>query len=135
MPAYPGLEPGLPKIPILLTHQGRSCSVQAIVDSGASINVLPYDIGVQIGFIWEIQTFTLPVAQWLSGSEAFGVLLTGRIDPFPPVELAFAWAQKSSNDIPIILGQTNFFQQFDVVFSGCQQLFEIAPKGSLLHVT
>lgn len=133
MPAYPGLEPGLPMIPFTLTYHGQSRTIQAIVDSGASINVLPYEIGLQLGLHWETQTFTLPVANWLRGSEAFGVLLTGQLDPFPPVELAFAWTQKTSAEIPLILGQTNFFQAFDVCFSGSQQIFEIAPKGTLIR--
>lgn len=133
VPAYPGIEPGLPMIPFTLTYQGQSCTVQAIVDSGASINVLPYDIGLQLGLIWETQIFALPVAQWLRGSQAFGVLLIGQLDPFPPVELAFAWTQKPSAEIPIILGETNFFQEFDVCFSDSQQFFEIAPKGTLLQ--
>ncbi|GAK60593.1 hypothetical protein U27_00490 [Candidatus Vecturithrix granuli] len=85
MPAYPGLEPGLPVIPFTLTYQGKSCTIQAIVDSDASINVLPYNVGAKLGLIWEIQTF--------------------------------------------------FFQEFDVVFSGSQQIFEIAPKGVLLQST
>lgn len=134
LPAYPGLEPGLPFVPLLLTHphhagSGKSCLVQALVDSGASVNVLPYDVGIQLGLVWETQTFSLPVAHWLRGAQAFGVLLTGQIDPFLPVKLAFAWTQKTSADIPVILGETNFFQVFDVCLSGAQQVFEIAPKG------
>jgi hypothetical protein len=132
MPAYPGLEPGLPMIPFTLTYQGQSCTIQAVVDSGASINVLPYDIGLQLGLIWEMQTFSLPVASWLRGVDTFGVLLTGQLHPFPPVELAFAWTQKISTEIPVILGETNFFQEFDVCFSGSQQVFEIGPKGALI---
>lgn len=46
LPAYPGLEPGLPIVPITLTYRGQARMLQAIVDSGASINVLPYDIGL-----------------------------------------------------------------------------------------
>ena len=132
LPAFPGLEPGLPMVPMILTYHEQSCPVNAVVDSGASVNVLPYDIGLRLGLIWEVQSFALPVASWLRGEEAFGVLLTGRLDPFPPAQFAFAWTQKSSAEIPVILGQTNFFQAFDVCFSGSQQLFEIAPKGALL---
>ena len=135
MPAFPELEPGLPSIPIILTHDTRSLSINALVDSGASVNVLPYDIGLRLGLIWEKQSFALPVASWLRGEEAFGVLLTGQVEPFLPVQLAFAWTQKSSAEISVILGQTNFFQAFDVCFSGSQQVFEIAAKGALIRTT
>lgn len=133
LPAYPELEPGLPVVPLLLRHKQQACRVQAVVDSGSSVNVLPYDVGLQIGLIWETQRFRLPVAHWLRGAEAFGVLMTGQIDPFPPIDLAFAWTQKTSAEVPIILGETNFFQEFDVCLSGSQQVFEIAPKGALLQ--
>ena len=37
MSAYSGLEAGLLIIPCILTCQGKSCTVQAIVNSGANI--------------------------------------------------------------------------------------------------
>lgn len=138
MPGYPELEPGLPVISLRLIYAAPDGSativpVQAIVDSGSSVNILPYDVGVQLGLDWEAQSFELPVAHWLRGSKAFGVLLGGQIEPFPPVELAFAWTQKTSAEVPIILGETNFFQEFDVCLSGSRQVFEIAPKGTLIQ--
>jgi hypothetical protein len=138
MSGYPDLEPGLPVIPLRLMHVApngltRSIEVQAIVDSGSSINILPYDVGVQLGLDWEIQTFELPVAQWLRGTKAFGVLLGGQIEPFLPVELAFAWTEKTSMQVPILLGETNFFQEFDVCLCGSEQVFDIAPKGTLFQ--
>lgn len=134
MPAYPGLEPGLPVIPLLLTHSTlsgvvQSGVVQAIIDSGASVNVLPYDVGVQLGLIWEAQRFPLPVAHWLRGADAFGVLLTGQLDSFPPVDLAFAWTQKTSAEIPIILGETNFFRNSMSVFPVRSRSLRSLPKA------
>ncbi len=137
MPNYPELEPGLPVVPLRLIHVMPNGSaaivlVQAIIDSGSSINILPHDVGLQLALDWEAQTFDLPVAQWLRGTKAFGVLLGGQIEPFSPVELAFAWTQKTSADVPVLLGETNFFQEFDVCLSGSQQVFEIAAKGQLI---
>lgn len=37
-----------------------------------------------------------------------------RVASFPPVERAFAWTQ--ATDVPMILGQVNFFVEFDVCF-------------------
>jgi hypothetical protein len=45
---------------------------------------------------------------------------------FPPVRLAFAWAQVST--IPLILGQVNFFAEFDAYFSRALGIFEVKPK-------
>jgi hypothetical protein len=57
---------------------------------------------------------------------SYGILVTGTLDPFPAVPLVFAWAQ--SNETPVILGQQNFFKEFNVHFYGSQNIFEIAPK-------
>ncbi|MGD1910473.1 MAG: hypothetical protein ACFB2X_06365 [Rivularia sp. (in: cyanobacteria)] len=51
---------------------------------------------------------------------------TARIGNFTPVQLAFAWV-KSANT-PLILGQTNFFLEFDVCFYRSKLEFEINPK-------
>jgi hypothetical protein len=125
--AFPNLQSGLPFLPITLTNEKRLIEVSALVDSGSTVNVLPYDIGIQLGLVWEIQKFTIPALVGnLSGIPAFGVLLKGQVDTFVPVTLAFAWTQ--SNDIPVILGQVNFFSEFDVCFFGSQGIFNIAPK-------
>lgn len=58
-----------------------------------------------------------------------GLVLTGHIEGFPPVRLAFAWSQ--SNRTPVILGQTNFFLEFDVRFCRSHMFFEIALRSRL----
>ncbi len=98
--AFPGLQGGLPFLPIILSNMTHS--VSALVDSGSTVNVLPYDIGIQSGLVWETQSFLLPALTGiLRDSPAFGVLLEGQVDPFEPVSLVFAWTQ--SNDVPVIL--------------------------------
>lgn len=43
----------LPTIPIALSHAGFSVSANALLDTGSTVNLLPYDIGLQLGAIWE----------------------------------------------------------------------------------
>lgn len=62
----------------------------------------------------------------MAESEARGLVLIGLIEGFSPVRLAFAWSQ--SNRIPVILGQTNFFLEFDIRFCRSQTFFEITPR-------
>lgn len=47
-PAFGGLDL-MPDLPIVLRHQLRSLSGVGLGDSGASISVLPYSLGVQLG--------------------------------------------------------------------------------------
>lgn len=124
---FPGLKGGLPFVPITLTAHEHSVGVSALVDSGSVVNVLPYDVGLELGLIWEAQTFSLPVGGLLRGTPAFGVLFTGHLENFPPLVLAFAWTQKSRSDVPVILGQVNFFQEvYPILFNGKVGVFELA---------
>jgi hypothetical protein len=43
----------LPKIPVSLSFQGSAVSAEALLDSGATVNVLPYELGLQLGAVWE----------------------------------------------------------------------------------
>lgn len=90
--------------------------------------VLPYDAGIQLGAVWKQQTIPVQLAGNLGNSEARAILVTATVGPFTPVRLAFAWTR--NNQIPVILGQVNFFMEFDVYFCRSQFMFEIKPKGS-----
>ncbi|MEG4446232.1 aspartyl protease family protein [Microcoleus sp. AT9_B5] len=113
----------LPTIPITMSHAGFSVSANALLDTGSAVNLLPYDIGLQLGAIWEEQTVRLPLAGNLASVEARGVFVDVQIGNLEPVRLAFAWAQASQ--IPLILGQTNFFREFDVCFQRSRCTIEI----------
>ena len=116
----------MPYLPLTLTNGSHSVEVMALLDTGASVNVLPYEIGVQLGAVWENQTVTIPLSGNLAHSEARGLVLSGTIGSFPPILLAFAWTQ--SQDAPVILGHMNFFSEFNVCFYRHELAFEIRPR-------
>lgn len=116
----------VPYLPLKLTYQNQSLDVMGLLDTGASVNVLPYQIGLKLGAIWEKQTLSIPLAGNLSQQEAKGLLLSAKVGQFPSVNLVFAWAKV--DNIPLLLGRTNFFNEFDVCFYGSQLFFEICPK-------
>lgn len=74
----------MPYLPLVLTVGNCCLEVMALLDTGASVNVLPYE------------------------SESRGLVVSGMIPHFPPVLLAFAWTEM--RDAPVILGHMNFFQ-------------------------
>lgn len=88
--------------------------------------MLSYELGLQLGILWEEQPPIAQLAGNLSRSESRGVLLTGLVQDFPAVRLVFAWTQ--SDAAPLILGQLNFFQAFQVCFDGSIQMFTLQPK-------
>jgi hypothetical protein len=124
-------DPGLgsaslaPMMPITL-KAAQTVAVSALLDTGAAVNILPYSIGVQLGFIWDQQTTTVQLTGNLASVEARVVLVEATVALFKPVRLAFAWARQDS--IPVILGQVNFFMEFDVCFFRSRSLFEVRPK-------
>lgn len=124
----PSLGPAgtLPYMPITLALREWAISVRALVDSGAAINVLPYRVGLQLGAVWEQQTVELRLGGNLAQSESRAILLTGTFAGFAPVRLAFAWTRDDSG--PVILGQVNFFAQFDVCFFRSRGVFEISDR-------
>ncbi|MHC5770684.1 MAG: aspartyl protease family protein [Nostoc sp.] len=113
----------LPAIPITLSHAGFSVFANALLDTGSTVNLLPYDIGLQLGAIWEEQTVRLPLAGNLARVEARGLFVHIQIGNLEPVRLAFAWTQASQ--VPLILGQTNFFREFDICFVRSRRTIEI----------
>jgi hypothetical protein len=125
-PSLPGS--GLmPFLPISLARGGHSISVLALLDTGASVNVLPFDSGLQLGADWDKQTVVVPLAGNLSAIEARGLIASVTVGPFPAVKLGFAWARLST--MPLILGQANFFEEFDVCFFRSRAILEIRPRS------
>jgi hypothetical protein len=115
----------LPYLPLTLNNSGRSIEVMALLDTGASINVLPYELGLQLGGVWENQTVKIPLSGNLAQNEARGLVISGTVGNFSPLLLAFAWTQ--SNDVPVILGHMNFFLEFNVYFYRHELAFELHP--------
>ena len=114
-------------LPIMLRHEPHSLAVSGLLDTGSTVNVLPYSLGLDLGFVWDQQTTPVQLTGSLAGLPARGVIVSGQVESFPVVELAFAWTQ--SADVPMILGQVNFFMEFDVCFFRSQSAFEVSPKG------
>ena len=116
----------LPYLPIVLTYQNQSLRVSGLLDTGSSVNVLPYERGLRLGAVWERQRLSVPLGGNLSKFEARAVVMTANIEQFPPVELAFAWTK--DRNAPLILGHMNFFLAFDVCFYRSELTFEVSPK-------
>ncbi len=99
-----------------------------LVDSGATVNVLPYDVGVQLGGVWDERKANIRLAGTLGGLNAMPLFVTAQVGEYAPVRLAFAWVKRE--DVPLILGQTNFFMEFEICFYRAKLEFEINPKSS-----
>jgi hypothetical protein len=116
----------LPRLPLTLRYNDRQVAVVGLVDSGATVNVLPYEAGLQLGARWDERKATIRLAGNLGKSSAMPLFVMAEIETLAPVRLAFAWV-KTAN-APLILGQTNFFMEFDVYFYRSRLEFAIELK-------
>jgi hypothetical protein len=122
-------EPGsswMPWLSFNLLNGEFEAAVTGLLDTGAMVNVLPYSIGVQLGLDWDQQRVPIILSGNLARVTARGVVVSASVGHFETVRLAFAWAQ--TDDVPLLLGQINFFAEFDVCFFRSELEFEIRQK-------
>ena len=119
----------MPRLPLQISYGGQTVRLAGIVDSGASVSVLPYRVGLALGAIWEELEELGSLAGNLSSSTSRALTvstmilgLTGETG----IPLLFAWAD--SNSVPVLLGQINFFTEFNVCFYRSQNYFEVWPR-------
>lgn len=117
-----------PYLPFTLGYQEKTIAATGLLDTGASVNVLPYALGIELGYEWERQITALSLTGNLAQYEARVVIVQATIGQFDPVQLVFAWTQ--ATNVPLILGQVNFFMEFDVCFYRSQLEFALSPKSS-----
>jgi hypothetical protein len=114
-----------PRLPLTL-HYGQQQIMEAgLVDSGATVNVLPYGLGTRLGAVWDDDKATIRLA---------GNLENFAVSEFPPVRLAFVWTQ--IDNVLLILGQMKSFMEFDVCFFRSEFEFEVNPQSFMKgHLT
>ena len=113
----------MPDLPIVLRHRSHTVVSVGLVDSGAMISILPHSLGLQLGLVWNEFTGRIPLGGYLARIEARGVILHATVGKLRQVRLSFAWVE--SDQAPLLLGQFNFFEEFEVRFVRAQKFFEI----------
>lgn len=124
-PTQPGTSL-MPLLPLTLSQDKQEVAVSGLLDTGAAVNVLPYSLGQQLGFVWEQQRTSIVLSGNLARLPARGIVVSATVAPFALVRLAFAWTQ--ADNVRLLLGQANFFLEFDVCFFRSRSEFEVKPK-------
>jgi hypothetical protein len=117
----------LPRLSLLLRRENQEIEAIGLVDSGATVNVLPYELGLGLGGVWDDRRAIIQLAGNLSNQPAMPFAAVAQVGEFLPVELLFAWVKRPNT--PLILGQTNFFLEFDVCFYRSKMEFEVKTKS------
>ena len=114
--------------PLTVSFRGRSADVMGLLDTGSAVNVLPWRVGIELGAIWDQQATSVRLTGNLAGDDARAILVDTTVGQFAPVRLAFAWTR--SDAVPVILGQVNFFMEFDVCFFRSRLEFEVRLRST-----
>jgi len=96
------------------------------VDTGATVNVLPYSLGLELGAVWDEQAVSFHLSGNLAQFPARPLVVSVVVGPFDPVRVAFAWTK--ADTVPLLLGQVNFLMEFDVCFFRSRRIFEVQPR-------
>jgi hypothetical protein len=115
-----------PLMPLTLERSGRIIQSNALIDTGADVNVMPYTLGLALGGDWLNQLVTPSLGGAFKEVETRALLASIRLGELEPIPLAFVWAQ--SDNVPLILGQLNFFDAFNVCFFRGEGYFEVTPR-------
>lgn len=114
----------MPMLPLALRFKGgEPLRVHGLLDSGATVSVMPYGFGIRLGAVWEAQTTVVELTGNLANHAARALLAEATVGEFAPVRLVFAWTR--SDNVPLLLGQVNFFEEFNVSLRRAQRVFEI----------
>jgi hypothetical protein len=117
----------MPYLSVNLTANSLSTEISGLLDSGAAVNALPYRVGIELGFDWDSDFPRVHLTGNLARYDAKVIRVQAKVGGFESVELLFAWSR--ADTFPPMLGQTNFFMQFDVCFYRARGAFEIRPKA------
>jgi hypothetical protein len=120
--AASGVSETRPLIPVELHTGTGNASSLALLDTGSSINVLPFSMGQKLGGNWSTQP-VVPLGGILAGVAGRALFAELRLGSFPSKTLAFAWLE--DDQAPLILGQFNFFLEFDVCFFRLSSQIEV----------
>ncbi len=106
----------MPIIPIRFLDNNKAIEELALLDSGAAVSILPYRMGLALKQDWNnpklYEARLGGVFRHLTGKFVKVSLQIGQLEPR---DVAFVWME--SENVPLILGNGNFFQIFDVCFS------------------
>jgi hypothetical protein len=67
----------LPRLPLRLRTDSRALDVMGLVDSGATVNVLPHEVGLQLGVVWDDRRANIRLAGTLGNQPAILAQMEG----------------------------------------------------------
>jgi hypothetical protein len=76
----------LPRLEMTLSSQGKAIGILGLVDSGSTINVLPFQAGLELGFRWDANKAGVRLSGNLALHKAMPVMAMGQVGNFDPIQ-------------------------------------------------
>ncbi len=83
----------LPRIPLILKRDNQQVEAIGLVDSGATVNVLSYQFGLELGGIWDDRKAIIQLGGNLGSQTAMPFSAIAHVGDYSPIELVFAWVK------------------------------------------
>ncbi len=113
-----------PFVPVRIRYRHNEIQTMALVDSGADINVLPFQLGLNLGAGWHNREHIGGLEGAAGGGlEAKRFVADLYVGAWPSIRQIFAWTR--DEDLPVILGQIDFFHRVDVCFHRSRNYLEL----------
>lgn len=113
-------------LPMVWVRLGLQHELLALVDTGASVNVLPHSVGLHLGLDWNSSSDGPEIGGSIAGVSK-KVKLLFKIRDFDALEMEFCWL--FHDRARVILGHDDFLKNFDVCFSTCNRVFSITKSN------
>ena len=75
----------MPLLPLVLSNGEKHREAVGLLDTGAAVNVLPYSLGEQLGFVRDEEKTPLVLSGNLARLPARGILASASVGSFTPV--------------------------------------------------
>ncbi len=112
----------MPLLEVQLASVDEVIKTDALVDTGAFVNVIPYTMGLRLGLVWDECEVGPKIGGSIKG-ETRKVELLVTIKGFPEFESSFCWLVH--DDTRFLLGHEDFFQKFTVCFDSSNGNFSL----------
>jgi len=113
-----------PFIPVSIKYREKSIDTMAMLDSGADTSILPHAVGLALGADWSRQPDLWHLEGFGGELETKKLVFDLVIGNWHPLRIRFGWT--NNNDVPVLLGQLNFFHVVDICFYRSRQLVQLS---------
>jgi hypothetical protein len=112
----------VPVARIKLRHGRNALELDMTVDSGADLTMVPYQVGLSLGF--KKGTSQVSTLSGIAGGTPY--LLKKATLEIGPIRLRSRVAWVQTDDVPILLGRSDVFDNLTVTFNGIKRQVTIS---------